>query len=99
MVVPRHEPEQHRFVAELDGGALALLEYREVGGGALDYYRTFVPRELRGRGVAGRLVEFALDDARRRGFKVRPTCPFVAKVIAARPDYADLVDTGEERRR
>jgi hypothetical protein len=90
----RHEPAQRRFVAELDGGALGLLEYRQVGDGVLDYYHTYVPREQRGRGVAARLVEFALDDARRRGFKVRPTCPFVAKVIATRPDYTDLVESG-----
>jgi hypothetical protein len=92
MAAARHEPAQHRFVTELDGGALALLEYREVGNGVLDYYRTYVPREHRGRGVAAGLVQFALDDARERGFKVRPTCPFVAKIIAGRPDYADLVD-------
>jgi uncharacterized protein len=37
------------------------------------------------------LARFALDDARARGLRVRPDCPFVARFIRAHPEYQDLV--------
>jgi predicted GNAT family acetyltransferase len=86
----RHEPENSRFVALLDG-AQGVLQYRNVGDGVLDYFHTYVPPELRGRGIAGELVAAALTYARENGFKVLPTCPFVARVIDADPSYADLL--------
>jgi predicted GNAT family acetyltransferase len=88
----RHEPAAQRFVAERDGRECGVLEYRAAGERVLDYYHTYVPPEFRGQGIAGRLVEFALDEARRRGCTVRPSCPFVARFIAARPDYQDLLE-------
>jgi len=84
----RHEPDRQRFVAVLEKGE-GVLEYRAHGDGVLDYYHTFVPRELRGQGVAGRLVEFALKYAREQGLKVEPSCPFVAKVLES-DAYRDL---------
>jgi predicted GNAT family acetyltransferase len=86
----RHEPENSRFVAVLDG-AEGVLEYRSAGDGVLDYFHTFVPPEFGGRGIASELVGVALGYAREHGFKVLPTCPFVARVIDSNPAYADLV--------
>lgn len=85
----RHEPERQRFVAETNGGG-GVLEYRGPAGGVIDYHHTFVPPELRGRGIAGELVEFALGYARDQGLKVRPTCPFVRRIVDSKPEYAAL---------
>ena len=84
-----HEPAQNRFVARLQDNE-AELNYRKEADGTLDYYRTFTPTELRGQGIAGRLVTYALDYALERGSRVRPSCPFVAKLIAREPKYADI---------
>ena len=89
----RHEAARRRFVAALGDGREATLEYRVEGNGVLDYYHTFVPPEARGRGIASRLVSFALDDARAHGLRVRPSCPFVARFVAAQPRYADLLES------
>ena len=86
----RHEPEHRRFVAELDDGQ-GVLEYRRIGETTLDYCHTYVPAELRSRGVASDLVEFALEYARERSLKVIPSCPFVANVIRDNPDHAKLL--------
>jgi predicted GNAT family acetyltransferase len=87
----RHEPDRQRFVADLGTSREAVLEYRVAANGVLDYHHTFVPPESRGHGTASRLVTFALDHAREHGRRVRPSCPFVARFIAAHPGYRDLI--------
>jgi predicted GNAT family acetyltransferase len=89
----RHEAARQRFVAELGGNREAVLEYRRAASGVLDYHHTFVPPEARGRGVAGRLVSFGLDYARAHGYRVRPSCPYIARFVAAHSEYADLVES------
>ena len=44
-----------------------------------------------GQGHAATLARGALDDARERGLRVVPSCPYVASYIAKHPEYADLV--------
>lgn len=86
----RHEPENARFVADIDG-AEATLDYTVRADGVLDYRRTFTPPPLRGQGIAKAVVLFGLDYARDHGAKIVPTCPYVEKVIRENPRYADLV--------
>lgn len=45
-----------------------------------------------GRGYAGRLVRYVLDDIRSHGRRVDPACPFVAHYIQRNPEYADLLE-------
>lgn len=51
---------------------------------------TLVPREIGGRGVAARLVEALIDDARAEGFTIDPQCSYVAAQFERHPDWADL---------
>lgn len=85
----RHEKDARRFVIDVDGGP-AYISYRE-GGGLLDFDRTFVPQPLRGGGLASRLTAHALSYAREHGYRVVPSCPFVAAYIERHPEYRDLV--------
>jgi len=50
-----------------------------------------VPRELEGRGLAGKMAKVALEDARARRLLVIPRCPFVAGYMRRHPEYLDLV--------
>jgi uncharacterized protein len=85
-----HEPAQRRFTITLGTGR-AVLEYRPIGADSLDYYRTFVPPELRGRGLASEVTEFALRYALERNLKVVPTCPFVAQFIKSHPELEPVL--------
>jgi uncharacterized protein len=79
---------RHRFEATVDGHT-GVLTYREYGD-RVTLIHTEVPAELRGRGVADALARAALDDARRRGLRVRVLCPFVRAFMKRHPEYADL---------
>jgi predicted GNAT family acetyltransferase len=50
-----------------------------------------VPKELSGQGVGTRLARGALEQARARGLKVVPKCPFIAGFIGKNPEFAELL--------
>ena len=86
----QHDPGR-RFTISFEGG-VAVLEYRTLDGGAtLDYYHTFVPPALRGRGLASELTSFALRHALERRLKVVPTCPFVAAYIRGHREFESVL--------
>ena len=85
----RDNPAQSRF--ELDaGGVTAFMKYR-LAGNVMSLDHTETPVEARGRGIASQLVRGVLEEARSRGLKVVPRCPFVTAYIARHPEFRDLV--------
>jgi predicted GNAT family acetyltransferase len=93
---PAHAPTvtddeaAQRYVASIDGALAGTIEY-VVKYGRLALIHTEVLPAYEGRGVGGTLVRFALDDARRRGLRVIPTCPFVRSYVEAHPETQDIV--------
>ena len=53
---------------------------------------TYTPPALRGEGIAGKLVEKAVADARERGWAVRPVCPYVRIKIDRTPALQDVLE-------
>ena len=51
---------------------------------------TFVPPEARGTGIAMKLVEAMIDDARVQGFTIVPQCSYVEAAFRRHPEWADL---------
>lgn len=51
---------------------------------------TLVPRALEGRGIARRLVERMVADAREQGFRIDPRCSYVDALFRRHPEWADL---------
>lgn len=86
----------HRFELRVDGTVAAHTEYNVLKG-ALLFTHTEVLPQFEGKGLASKLIAFALDDVRRRGLLAIPVCPFVAAYIRKHPEYLDLVS--EESRR
>ena len=85
----RHEPEARRFAADV-AGKTAYLTYRELDGPILDLDHTFVPPEHRGGGIASQLTLRALEYARERGYRIVPSCRFVAAYIECHPEHRAL---------
>ena len=80
-----------RYEITEDGDLVGVLTYRTAPG-VIDLVHSEVDPDHGGRGLAGILVRFALDDARARGLAVLPHCSYVAKFIGGHADeYLDLV--------
>lgn len=88
-VAVRHNAAEHRFEAEVDGH-LSVADYEEQNG-SLVFTHTFVPPELRGRGVAEALVRAGLEFAREQKARVVPACSYVAKFIERHREYQGLL--------
>lgn len=88
-ITVQHNPAANRFEAVVDGH-LAVAEY-EIDGDRLLFTHTFVPPELRGRGVAEQLVRVALGWAKEGKRRVVPACSYVAAFIERHPEFQALV--------
>lgn len=84
-----HDESRRRFAADVDRGE-AVLDYETIDGDTLDLRRTFVSEELRGEGLAGQVVQYALDWARHHDKKIVATCPYVSRFLERNPEYAAL---------
>jgi predicted GNAT family acetyltransferase len=51
---------------------------------------TFVPPEARGQGIAQKLVEAIVADAREQGFTIEPACSYVYALFKRHPEWADV---------
>lgn len=80
-----------RYVLELDDGTAAELTYVDSGPGHILVDHTWVPPRWRGRGLAERLVQRVVADARRDGLKITPLCRYVATEFRRHRDWADVL--------
>jgi predicted GNAT family acetyltransferase len=85
-----HNESQRRYELEIDGELAAIAEYTPSDG-TLIFDHTYTEPAFRGRGLAAQVVRAALDDVRKGGHKIVPSCWFVAEFIDENPAYADLV--------
>ncbi|HVV68845.1 MAG TPA: GNAT family N-acetyltransferase [Gammaproteobacteria bacterium] len=89
-LVIQHDKLTKKFFADING-QIAELDYALEEDSVLNYYRTFVPPELRGSQIGEKIVKFALDYARENNYKIIPSCPFVERIIARHPEYKILL--------
>jgi uncharacterized protein len=79
-----------RFERSEDGN-LAFCNYRlEPGVVSLTHFET--PPAARGRGLAGRLMEAIVDDARARKLKIAAVCSYAVDWMAKHPDVAAEIE-------
>ncbi|MET1756982.1 GNAT family N-acetyltransferase [Novosphingobium sp. RD2P27] len=72
-----------------DSDAMGRLTWVERDGvHIIDH--TLVPPEIGGRGVAARLVEALIADARENDFKIHPLCSYVVAAFKRHPEWEDV---------
>lgn len=89
----RDRPEKSRYevLAGDDGTETAGFAEYFLSEGEIAFIHTETDARFAGRGLGGLLARGALDDARARGLRVLPFCPFIRGWIRKHPEYADLV--------
>jgi len=81
-----------RFVARIGGlegeGELTISKVSDV---LVIADHTLVPNTLRGTGAAWKLVEALIADARAKGYRIMPLCPFVKAQSQKHPEWSDVI--------
>jgi predicted GNAT family acetyltransferase len=92
VTITRHEHGSHgEYHAHVAGSAhIGRLTWVTRNGVRVAEH-TIVPPEIGGRGIAGKLVDALIDDARAQHFRIEPECSYVAAAFARHPDWADLM--------
>jgi predicted GNAT family acetyltransferase len=85
-----HHPERNRFIITLAPDAEAFIEYRRRPDGVLDLEHTVVPSAWRKKGIGSDLVRGTMEIARREGYRVIPSCPFIDTWLRSNAEFADL---------
>lgn len=89
-----YEDKDHkgRFVARITGvadeGELTISKVSDV---LVIADGTFVPDTLRGTGTASALVQALIADARAKGYRIVPLCPYVRAQSLKHPEWSDVV--------
>jgi predicted GNAT family acetyltransferase len=83
-------PEAKRYEIRLDDELAGFVRYR-LRRDQISLDHTEIDERFEGRGLASKLIAYALDDARRRELAVLPFCPFVKAHIQRHREYVDLV--------
>ena len=91
LTITRHDDgERGEYRAHVPGSdRIGRLTWLERGGAKVADH-TLVPPEIGNRGVAARLVERMVADARAEGFRIRPLCSYVVAAFRRHPDWADV---------
>jgi predicted GNAT family acetyltransferase len=89
-VTREDRPSGGRWHVVLDGHE-AEMTFSRASATLIIIDHTAVPDALRGRGVGQALVERAVLDARREGFRIIPLCPFAKSQFERHPDWHDVL--------
>jgi uncharacterized protein len=76
----QHHTQEGRFTLKIDGEQAVLEYYIEQnprGNSIIDFTRTYVPPQFRGKGYAEKLVRHGLNWAREQGYEIQASCWYV----------------------
>lgn len=87
----KHDPVGQKFYIKL-GDKEAVLAYTEVNN-IWDIHQVIVPEEFRGQGIAEKLTLHVFEVAKKNGYKIIPTCPYVKnRFLKDHPEFNDIID-------
>ena len=79
------------FAQDETGKLVAEITFPTVAEGVADIDHTFVDESLRGQGVAGELMQRAVDSLRASGRKAVATCSYARKWFDQHPEQKDVL--------
>ncbi|MBX3079201.1 MAG: N-acetyltransferase [Cryobacterium sp.] len=86
-----NEPDNNRYTLRIDGEMASAVDYR-VSGNSISFTHTFTDPKRRGQGLAGEIVEFAVDDVESTTeYRIVPMCWYVGEWFDKHPERAELL--------
>jgi len=79
------------YVGKDESSPTAEITFKQGAGNHLIVDHTYVSDELRGQGMAGKLVDRVVTYAREEGMKIVPECPYVKSKMDKTPEYHDVL--------
>ncbi|MFD1040009.1 GNAT family N-acetyltransferase [Virgibacillus byunsanensis] len=79
------------FVGNDETNPTAEITFIPVGEAQIDIDHTYVSEELRGEGMAGKLVDQVVTYAREESKKITATCPYAKGKLEKTPEYQDVL--------
>lgn len=86
--------DAHQYEIHFEGQQAGFVTFLERGDVVVLLHTETAPA-YGGRGLAAKLVAFALDDIRAQDRKVDSRCSYVDSFIKRNPEYADLIAGSE----
>ena len=84
------DPEKSRSAAYDDETCIGIAEVKESEGRWIITH-TEVDSAYGGQGIARRLIEEIIAEARRTGKKIVPVCSYAEKMMRGREEYTDVL--------
>ncbi len=84
--------ERHGRYHVMHGNRLIAFSEYELEPGRIVFTHTVVRPEFEGQGIGSRLARFVVEDARARGLRITPVCPFVRAYLRRHSEYESIVD-------
>lgn len=81
---------ENRFIKTVDGFECEL-EYIIPEKGFINFFHTYVPEPLRGKGLAMEIIKEGLDFAINKKYTIIPSCSAVRLFIQRHPEYQEYV--------
>ncbi|MCU1470676.1 MAG: N-acetyltransferase [Glaciihabitans sp.] len=89
-----HETDTNRYVLRIDDELIAVVDY-VINGNSISFTHTFTNPTQRGRGYAGEIVEFAVNDVDSSSDRhIVPMCWYVGEWFDKHPERAALLARG-----
>jgi len=86
-----HVSDEHVYLTNERGELLANADFRETAPGVFDIYHTVVLPELRGQGIASKLVAKTVEEIHKRGGRVTATCTYAKAWLERYPQEGDSI--------
>lgn len=82
--------ENRIFMEDKDGEIIAEITFPKYDENTVNINRTFVSSTLRGQGIAGQLMEKAVDVIEKNGWKAKTDCSYAEKWADKHPEKSSL---------
>jgi len=85
-----HDAQNQKFFILIEGKE-AYLRYIIGNNNSMNMIKTYVPPELRNKGIAAEVVLKGMHYARENNLNVIPTCSYVETFLKRHKEFRDLV--------